>query len=285
MNERIDAHHHVWDLAPRDQPWITGTQMAPIRRSFSIDDLAGEAAACGVVATVLVQTVAGPEETPELLSLAASCDLVRAVTGWIDLTVPSAADDIAGLRSGVGGDYLRAIRHQVQAEPDPDWLRRPDVLRGIGAVTDAGLVYELLTLPHQLPAACTAVAAHPAGRFVLDHCSKPPIRSGELAPWEEDLRALARHDNVTCKLSGLVTEADWASWTVDELRPYTDVVIEAFGPDRVMFGSDWPVCLLAATYRKVVDAAEELTAWLGAPEREAVFRTTASRVYGLDQMV
>ncbi|HZO66009.1 MAG TPA: amidohydrolase family protein [Kribbellaceae bacterium] len=276
---RIDAHHHLWDLDVRDQDWITGDAMAPIRRSFSVDDLAG--AAQGLDATVVVQTVTVSEETPELLVVADSNELVAAVVGWTDLTAPSVADDLAALSEGPGGRWLRGIRHQVQGEPDLRWLCRDDVRRGLGAVHEAGLVYELLTLPPQLPAAVETVAALPEANFVLDHCSKPLIAAGTLEPWATDLRRLASYPNVTCKLSGLVTEASWSSWTVDDLRPYADVVLEAFGPDRVMFGSDWPVCLLAASYAEVVEAAEALTAGLTAAERDAVFGGTATRVYGL----
>jgi len=278
---RVDAHHHVWDLAVRDQEWITGEAMAPIRRSFGVPDLAPEAAAAGIDATVVVQTVTVAAETPELLALAEAHDLVGAVVGWVDLAGPSVREDLAALAGGPGGRWLRGIRHQVQGEPDPRWLCRPEVRRGLSAVGAAGLVYELLTLPHQLPAAVDTVAAMPDVRFVLDHCSKPPVASGELEPWATRLRRLARHDNVVCKLSGLVTEADWASWTVSDLAPYVDVVLAAFGPDRLAFGSDWPVCLLAAGYAEVVAAAEQLTAGLSAAEQAAVFGGTARRVYRL----
>lgn len=281
MTGRIDAHHHVWDPAMRDHAWLAGDEMAPIRRRFDLAGLAPLAREAGVEATVLVQVLTSVEETRAFLALAAESDLVAAVTGWVDLTVPSVADDLAALREAPGGAYLRGVRHLVQGEPDPQWLGRPDVRRGLVAVADAGLVYELLTLPHQLPAAVRAVAETPDARFVLDHCSKPPVAAGELEPWAGRLRELACHPNVTCKLSGLVTEADWGTWTVGDLKPYVDVVVEAFGPDRLMFGSDWPVCLLAAPYADVVEAAERLTASLAPAEREAVFGGTARRVYGI----
>lgn len=275
----MDAHHHVWDLAVRDQEWIAGEAMAPIRRSFGVADLAAVARPAGVGASVLVQTVTVADETPELLALAEAHDLVGAVVGWVDLTAPGVADDLAALAGGAGGRWLRGIRHQVQGEPDPRWLCRPQVRRGLSAVAAAGLAYELLTLPHQLPAAVETVAALPDLRFVLDHCSKPPVAAGDLEPWATRVRRLARHENVVCKLSGLVTEADWASWRVRDLAPYVEVVLDAFGPDRLAFGSDWPVCLLAASYAEVVAAAEELIAGLSAAEREAVFAGTARRAY------
>ncbi|MEV7284855.1 amidohydrolase family protein [Streptomyces sp. NPDC093252] len=277
----VDAHHHVWDLTVRDQDWITGPALAPLRQDFTADDLAPEARAAGVDRTVLVQTVTVAEETPEFLALADGHELIAGVVGWTDLTAPGAADTLAALRALPGGDRLKGIRHQVQGEPDPEWLLRPDVHRGLDAVADAGLVYDLLVVPHQLPAAVRAAAAHPGLTFVLDHLGKPPIAAGELEPWATGIRALAALPHTVCKLSGLVTEADPASWTVADLRPYAETVLEAFGPDRLMFGSDWPVCTLAASYGRVMSTAGELTAGLSAGERDAVFTGTATRVYGL----
>ncbi|MEV6001512.1 amidohydrolase family protein [Streptomyces griseomycini] len=277
----VDAHHHVWDLSVRDQDWISGPELAPLRRDFSLTDLEPEARAAGVTATVLVQTITVPEETPELLELAACSDLVAGVVGWTDLAAPDVADRLAGLRASPGGEYLVGIRHQVQGEPDPRWLVRPDVLRGLTAVAETGLVYDLLVKPHQLVAAAEAAARLPQLTFVLDHLGKPPIASGALAPWAEQIRRLASLPNTVCKLSGLVTEADWGSWTTEDLRPYADTVLDAFGPDRLMFGSDWPVCRLAADYAEVIASARELTAELTPAERHQVFTGTAARTYGL----
>ncbi|MFE7120732.1 amidohydrolase family protein [Streptomyces sp. NPDC057654] len=277
----VDAHHHVWDLAVRDQDWITGPRMAPLRRNFSPADLREEATAAGVTASVVVQTVTVAEETPELLALAAADELIAGVVGWTDLTAPGVADALAALRELPGGEHLVSIRHQVQGETDPDWLLRPDVRRGLAAVAAAGLAYDLVVLDHQLPAARAAAAALPQLTFVLDHLGKPPIATGTLRPWADAVRALAEQPNTVCKLSGMVTEADWAAWTVDGLRPYADTVLDAFGPDRLMFGSDWPVCRLAASYGEVLAAARELTDGLGPAERAAVFAGTAVRTYGL----
>ena len=263
----------MWNLEVRDQPWIDGPALAPLRRSFAVDDLVE--AAPGIDATVLVQTVTVPEETPELLALAAEHELIAGVVGWVDLTAPDVAEALAALPS----EWLVGIRHQVQGEPDPHWLCREDVRRGLRAVADAGLVYDLLTLPPQLPAAIETVRALDDVVFVVDHLSKPPIASGALEPWASDIRELARHENVACKLSGMVTEADWSTWTVDDLRPYADTVLEAFGPDRVMFGSDWPVCTLAASYAEVVEAAEAL---VPVEQHAAVFGETCRRTYTLD---
>lgn len=281
-NGRVDAHHHVWNLEVRDEPWITGPAMAPIRRNFDLAELEPMAEAAGITTTVLVQTLSDIEETKDFLALAEASTLVGAVTGWVPLDAPDVADQLAELRSGVGGSRLRGIRHQVQDEADPEWLCRSDVRQGLAAVGELGLCYELLTLPHQLPWAIRTVAELPDVRFVLDHCSKPPIASGELEPWAAQVRQLAAHPNVHCKLSGLVTEADWSEWTVDGLRPYVDVVLEAFGPNRLMFGSDWPVSLLASPYGRWVSAAEELTSSLSEDEHTALFGGTARLTYGLD---
>ncbi|GAB2588828.1 amidohydrolase family protein [Streptomyces capparidis] len=277
----VDAHHHVWDLAVRDQDWIQGPELAPLRRTFTVGELEREAAAAGVGATVLVQTVTVPEETPEFLALAAEHPLVAGVVGWTDLTAPGVGRELERLRSLPGGERLVGVRHQVQSEPDPDWLVRPDVLRGLREVARAGLVYDLVVLPHQLPAAARAAAAVPGLTFVLDHLGKPPILEGAVHPWSQRVRALAALPNTVCKLSGMVTEADWGNWTPDDLRPFSDTVLEAFGPGRVMFGSDWPVCLVAADYARVLHTARDLTCGLSPGERAAVFHGTATRVYGL----
>ncbi|MGW3508850.1 amidohydrolase family protein [Streptomyces sp. NPDC000994] len=277
----VDAHHHVWDLTVRDQDWIAGDELRPLRRNFTVEDLQPQARAAGVDRTVLVQTVTVPEETPELLALADAHDLIAGVVGWVDLTRSDIAAELARLRDLPGGRHLKGVRHQVQAEPDPRWLLRPDVRRGLAAVSDAGLVHDLVVVPHQLPACVESAAGHPGLTFVLDHLGKPPIASGEREPWATAVRALAALPNTVCKLSGLVTEADPATWTTADLRPYADVVLDAFGPDRLMYGSDWPVCTLAAGYAEVLAAARELTSKLTAGERAAVFEGTATRVYGL----
>jgi len=276
----VDAHHHVWDLAVRDQPWIAGPAMAPIRRSFGVDDLRPAADRAGVTATVLVQTVTDAAETPELLALAAADPLVAGVVGWTDLTSPAIAAELDRLMAGPGGHRLLGIRHQVQSEPDPDWLRRPDVLRGLRAIAAAGLCYDLVVLPHQLAAASYAAAEVPGLTLILDHAGKPPIGRGELTPWRAAIRALAARPNTACKLSGLVTEAP-AGAAADAFAPVADVVFEAFGPHRVMFGSDWPVCLLARDYAGVVELAQLLSASLSDAERSAVFSSTAVRLYGI----
>ena len=276
----VDAHHHVWDLAVRDQPWIAGPPMAPIRRSFSVDDLRPSAHAAAVTATVLVQTVTVAAETPEMLAIAAADPLVAGVVGWTDLTSPAISGELARLAAGPGGGQLVGIRHQVQGEPDPDWLRRPDVIRGLRAVAAAGLCYDLVVLPHQLSAATYAATEVPELTLVLDHAGKPPIGSGDLDAWGAAIRAFAARPNTACKLSGLVTEAPPGA-PLDAFAQVADVILEEFGAHRIMFGSDWPVCLLARDYAGVVQLAQSLTAGLTDTERTAVFSSTAARLYGI----
>lgn len=274
----VDAHHHLWDLSVRDQDWITDPPMGAIRRSFAEPDFV--AAAPEIATSVLVQTVCVPEETPEFLAVAASSDVVGAVVGWVDLTSAGVGEALSELVDSPDGSWLRGIRHQVQGEPDPEWLCRKDVRHGLQQVGAHGLVYELLTLPRQLPAARRTVAALPNVAFVVDHCSKPAIGT-DPGEWAELVRSLAAHENVTCKLSGLVTEADWTSWSISDLRPYFEVVLDAFGPSRLMFGSDWPVVLLAATYDEWLGTARELVSELTPGEQAAIFGDTARRIYGL----
>jgi L-fuconolactonase len=204
---RTDAHHHLWELARRPHAWLDGPEMDVIHRDFTLADLAPQAKAAGIGRTVLVQVLPSLAETAEFLALAGEPDLVAGVVGWADLTCAAVPETLAALRSGPGGARLAGIRHLVQGEPDPGWLARPDVRRGLRAVADAGLVYDLLTRPRQLPAAIEAARALPGLTFVLDHLSKPPIASGALQPWATLVRELAALPNVSCKLSGMVTEA------------------------------------------------------------------------------
>ncbi|WP_407553985.1 amidohydrolase family protein [Streptomyces sp. Pv4-95] len=273
---RIDAHHHLWDLSRRAQPWMDGPWADPIRRSYALPDLLPHLDAHRMDGTVLVQSSSSYEETAELLAVAAGDGPVRGVVGWADLTDPALAEVLAGLPAGLVG-----IRHQVQDEPDPDWLVRPDVLRGLRVLSDAGLVYDLLVTPRELPAALTAARALPGLALVLDHAAKPPIARGDWQPWADLVAELARLPQVACKLSGLVTEADPSGWRPQQILPYARHVLDVFGPERVMFGSDWPVCTLAADYDDVFALAEAATGPLDDAERAAVFGGTAARVYGI----
>ncbi|SEF35699.1 L-fuconolactonase [Amycolatopsis pretoriensis] len=273
----IDAHHHLWDPARREYPWLAGEALAPLRRPYTVDDLRAVTKAAGVHATVLVQTVSSASETEEFLAIAAAEPVVAGVVGWVDLAAPDVVDRLAASDGPLVG-----IRHQVENEADDDWLLRPPVVAGLGAVASAGLAYDLLVRVEQLPAAAALAERLPYLRLVLDHAAKPPIAAGEWEPWASGVAALAAHENVVCKLSGLVTEADWTGWEVGHLRRYVDHVLDVFGPSRMLFGSDWPVCELAASYEVVLDAAIALTGSLSDAERLGVFEHNARRVYGLD---
>ena len=276
---RIDAHQHLWDLTVRPQPW---TDPFPVlARSFGIDDLVPHLDEHHIDGTVLVQTVDLPEETPEMLVLADRRPEILGVVGWVDLQAPDVADQLAALKNGPGGDRLVGIRHIVQGEPDPGFLARSAVRRGLAAVADAGLVYDMLVSHRQLPAVVQAVRALPQLRTVLDHCGKPDLRAGISDDWRRDILALSREPSVAVKLSGLVTEADHDSWTPDDLRPAAATVLDAFGPHRVMFGTDWPACLPAADYGQVVATADILLADMSADERAQVYGGTSVRWYRL----
>ena len=276
----IDAHHHLWDPARADYPWMT-EELDPIRRRFGVEDLVPLLDAAEIDATVLVQTRSSADESREFLAAAAGTSRIAGVIAWTDLASPGIDDDIASLRAAAGGDRLVGIRHQVHDEDDPEWLLQRDVRRGLAAVERAGLVYDLLVRPREMPTALEVVRAMPDQRFVIDHLAKPPIRDGAMSPWAELLEPFGELPNVTCKLSGLVTEADWSSWTSGDLAPYVDRALALFGPDRMLFGSDWPVSLLAASYQTVADTARALLAGLSMDERAAVMGGTAAEVYDL----
>jgi L-fucono-1,5-lactonase len=371
----IDTHQHFWDLSAHDQPWLeSAAELAPLRRNFTLADLAPLAAAEGVTASVVVQTVTESWETPELLALAAGPGLVAGVVGWADLAAPDVADVLAGLRELPGGDRLASIRHPVLVEPDQDWLARPAVLRGLAAVAAAGLAYDVVGEPRHLPAAVTAAAAVPELTFILDHLGNPVISPGaspaSSEPWATAITRLAALPNTTAKLSGILgvpqpsgtttgastgttagnspgttastgpgtttttgashgTTANTSHGTtantgpgtshgttantgrgttagtgpgtttgagpgttvgaspgtspaaLAHIRPYYDFVLHAFGPNRLMFGSDWPPCTLDASYAQVCAAARALTADLSRAEQDAIFNGTARQTYHL----
>jgi len=279
----VDSHQHFWDPDDGDYGWVSGPFL-PIRRVFTPDDLRPELVAGGVSATVLVQTWSSEEETARFLALADEVDFIRGVVGWVDLTAPDVADRLAEFKAGRGGRYLKGIRHQVHDEADPDWLLRGDARRGLAAVEAAGLVYDLLIKPRELPAALGTVADFPGLRFVVDHVAKPNIaEAGFDAVWAERIRPFAAHrGHVWCKLSGMITEADWRTWTPDTLRPYVDLTLEVFGADGCLFGSDWPVCLVAGGYARWLAALDACLASRSETERSLIFAETAIKLYNLD---
>jgi len=275
----IDAHHHFWDPARASYPWMTEA-LAPIRRRFGPEDLEPLLAANGIDRTVLVQTLSSIDETRELLATAAQHDFIAGVVGWVDLTA-DVSKQLTSLRAGPGGAKLVGIRHQVHDEADPGWLGKKDVRRGIAAVGKAGLAYDILVRTRELPAALALVKALPEMRFVIDHIAKPPIASGATSEWAAGLKPLAAFPNVYIKLSGMVTEADWKRWTVRDITPYVQRVLEWFGPERCVFGSDWPVCLVAASYARVIDVCGQAIGDLPADDRERIFGGNAALLYRL----
>lgn len=276
----VDAHHHLWDIS-RGYTWLDGPSLAPIRRTFGVADLR-DAMPGQVAATVLVEGGrCAPAEAYEHLALADDTAEIAGVVAWADVVDPGLPDTLRSYAKARGGRKLVGIRSQVQGEPDDDYLRRDDVQRGLALVAEAGLAFDFVVRSSQLPAAVAAARAIPEARFVLDHLGKPPVASGELEPWGSSLAELAGCPNVTAKLSGLVTEADHAAWTPADLRPYIHAALELFGPDRLMFGSDWPVCLLAASYHRVVEALAESIDELTADEQRAIWSGTAARSYHL----
>ncbi|MCG8508695.1 MAG: amidohydrolase family protein [Rhodospirillales bacterium] len=278
----VDSHQHFWDPTKADYPWMTD-ELASIRRPIGPEDMRPIIEENGVDRTVVVQTRSDIGETREFLQIAAGTDFVAGVVGWVDLTDPAVGETLAELMEGPNGEWLVGIRHQVHDEEDPDWVARDDVVRGIGEVGKAGLAYDLLPRERELPACLKAVDAFPEMRFVVDHIAKPRMAEGIFEPWGERFKEIAKRPNVWCKLSGMVTEADWAAWTPDDLRPYVDFVMECFGEDRVMFGSDWPVCLLAADYAAVKNTLEELLKLDGREAKEKIFGANAMAFYGLTE--
>jgi L-fuconolactonase len=231
---------------------------------------------------VLVQTRSSYEESVEFLALAEATDVILGVVAWVDLTSPAVEADIRALKEGPGGRYLVGIRHQVHDEPDPDWLLRDDVARGLAAVHAHGLAYDLLLRPRELPAAITAVRRMPQMRWVLDHIAKPEIAKGGWEPWATHIAQLAAASpNRWVKLSGMATEADWNAWIAEDLAPYVRHVLACFGPERAMIGSDWPVCLLAASYGRVMDTARQLISHLTPDQQEAILWRNAAAAYRL----
>jgi L-fuconolactonase len=284
----VDAHHHLWNPSDPGQGWLADPALGDIRRRFDLHDLhdavRGGVAGRPVTATVLVQSVARTDESEQLLATAVEDDLVAAVVGWVDLTgdVPA---QLERLRAGYGGRLLRGVRHLVQDELDPQWLLREDVLAGLRALAKADMPYDLLVRPPQLPAAVELSRCLPALRLVLDHAGKPQLSSGDLESWSRDVRALARSEQVVCKVSGLITEADHHRWSLADLRPAWDTVLDAFGPRRLLFGSDWPVCLLAASWERWAAIIAELIAPLSPDEADAVLTRTATATYRLGDPV
>ena len=273
---RIDAHQHFWRYDPSRDRWITD-EMAVLKQDFLPQQLIPELAANKMHGSIAVQADQSEAETLFLLDLASHHDVIQGVVGWADLSRDNVSE-----RLDLFSKYpkLCGFRHIVQAEPDDRFMLRPSFLRGIEVLKEFGFTYDILIYPQQLPAAIELVSRYPEQLFVLDHIAKPAIKEKKLTPWERNLRTLAQNANVYCKVSGLVTEADWKQWRCDDFKPYLDVVFEAFGVDRLMFGSDWPVCLLSAGYGEVVSLVADYIGNLPRLDIEKVFGMNAAHFYG-----
>lgn len=276
---KIDAHQHFWHFDPDAYGWI-GPGMEALRRDFLPDDLRPLLDAAGVDGTVAVQARQTPAETDWLLDLADAHPWIAGVVGWVDLR--SDAVD-AQLDARAGHAKLVGVRHVIQDEPDVDFAVGADFMRGVGKLAAYGLTYDLLVFPPQLPAATRLARAFPNQPFVLDHIAKPSIKTGAIDGWAEAVRTLAKEPNVWCKVSGMVTEADWHAWQPAHFTPYLDVIFDAFGAQRIMLGSDWPVCLLAGRYADVMTLARAYVAALSPTERRLVEGANAAKFYGLNR--
>jgi L-fuconolactonase len=276
-SKKIDAHQHFWQYNPVEHAWMTDP-MAGLRRDFMPGDLKPLLAGMEFDGCVVVQVRQNLEETRWLLELAGRHQFVRGVVGWVDLR---SADLRFQLEQSAGDKKLVGVRHIVQDEPDDNFMLREDFRRGIAELAEFNLAYDVLIYPRQLPAAIGLVREFPNQRFVLDHIAKPAIGAGTREPWEVGLRELAKSPNLYCKLSGMVTETRWNTWQREDFRPYLDVVFDAFGPDRLMIGSDWPVCTLSATYASAMGIVIDYIAQLGAAERDGILGWNCSRFYGL----
>jgi L-fuconolactonase len=273
----IDSHQHFWHYDAARDSWITD-EMSVLKRDFLPDDLHKELAANGVEGCVAVQAAQSEDETLFLLELARQNPFIKGVVGWCDLRSAGLA---ARLEYFSQFEKLCGFRHVVQAEPDDDFLLREEFLRGISLLKNFNFTYDILIYPKQLPAAIKFVGKFPEQAFVLDHIAKPFIKDRITRPWAEQIRELATYPNLYCKVSGLLTEADWQNWHRDDFKAYLDIVFEAFGADRILYGSDWPVCLLAATYQQVKDILADYTSTLSSQERAKIFQLNATHFYRL----
>ena len=273
----IDAHHHLWEFNQEDYGWIDES-MSILKRDYLPAELEGMLAGSGVAGTVVVQARQKIEETAWLLKLAEENDFIKAVVGWVDL---QSEDLDRQLERFSFHPKLAGVRHVIHDEPDDDFMLSPGFVKGIGKLKKYDLCYDLLLYPKQLSRAAELVLKFPDQRFVLDHIAKPAIREGVLYPWEDDLALLAACPNVWCKISGMVTEADPRNWKYEDMVPYLDVVVEAFGTDRIMLGSDWPVCLLAGEYGEVMNIGTRYFSYVSKEEQSRIYAGNCKTVYNI----
>ncbi|CAN1645380.1 COG3618 Predicted metal-dependent hydrolase of the TIM-barrel fold [Candidatus Nanopelagicaceae bacterium] len=282
---RIDSHHHLWDLSIRPQEWMVGDGMDPVRRNFDPDDLRSAISGTRIEKTILVHATTTNDETYELLALAEIDPTIVGVVGWLQIDSPDAIADCEKYLQATGASYLKGIRDVAQDLPDSNYLAKPQSIATVQQLGKMGLTYDILTKTPELKAAIELVKACPDVQFVLDHISKPYIAKEEIEPWKSLVSELAAFENVSCKISGMVTEAKWNIWKTEDFAPYVDHIIDSFTPQRLMFGSDWPVALLAASsYSKVVHLAEDLTAKFSQTENELFWLENAISAYKITKL-
>jgi L-fuconolactonase len=274
----IDSHEHFWQVGRFDYPWMTN-DLGVLYRDYLPADLAPVLRSKGVEKTVLVQASNSIAESRWLLDLADEHSFIAGVVGWVDLT---SSDIDAQLDELTAHPKFKGVRHLVESEPQDDWLVQPAVLSGLRRLATYGLSYDLLVHSRHLKYVPQVAESCPELALVIDHLAKPPIAKNEIKKWSEALKPLASYPNIYCKMSGLVTEANWNSWQTNDLRPYVEFALESFSVDRLMFGSDYPVCLLAASYDRVVESFQEILKSLSAADREKIFATNAANFYRLD---
>ena len=274
----IDAHQHFWRYDVRRHDWITD-EMKILKRDYLPADLSPELRANGMSGCVAVQAEQSEDETEFLIEMADQYPFIKGVVGWVDLLSPNLPERLSYFSKY---DKLRGFRHVVQSEADDGFMLRPEFCRGIERLQEYGFTYDILIYSRQLPAAVELVSRFPQQSFVVDHIAKPSIRTNEFEPWASQMLALGKNANVYCKVSGIITEADWKNWNSEAIAPYLDVVFEAFGIDRLMFGSDWPVCLLAGSYEQVVRLIESYVGKLSLMQKEGVWGMNATRFYALE---
>ena len=275
--DRIDAHHHLWKYSHEQYPWMTDN-MGILRRDFLVDDLSKVLHDAGIHGVVTVQARQMLEETEWLLGLAECNDFMRGVVGWVPLVEEGVRYHLEKLSLHT---KLKAVRHVLHDEPDDFYMLREDFNRGVAHLKDFNFRYDILIFERHLPQTIEFVDRHPQQVFIVDHIAKPRIKDKILTPWRENILKLARRENVYCKLSGMVTEADWAGWTEKDLQPYFEIAIEAFGPGRLMFGSDWPVALLASSYQRWVETVQRAISGLSMDEQAQILSDTAKEAYRL----
>jgi L-fuconolactonase len=274
---KIDTHQHFWKYSKEQYPWI-GEGMEVLAQDRLPADLKPLLDANGIEGTVAIQARQVVEETEALLAMAEEYNFIHGVVGWVDLRSP---DVEAQLERFKDSTKLVGVRHVVQDEPEDLFVLRDDFMRGIGKLQAYDLVYDILIFPHQLAATIELVQRFPDQVFILDHMAKPYIKDKQMSPWQSDIKKLASFENVSCKMSGMVTEADWHNWTAEDFRPYMEVVLEAFGAKRLTIGSDWPVCTLAGQYGSIVSIAADFIAQLSDSEQKAIWEGNPERIYGL----